>query len=488
MSTRGRLRFVSWAAVSSLPQAKKISNEDQLRVNAEYVAKHGGQVVEELVVPGESRSIILLEEACRRITAYARLVQLIEDRSFDVLVYLDRSRLGRKASLSMAIVELCHAAGIAICETESGGELIYGATYDQLLVGAIKSVAAQQEINKLTERHRMGMLARAKRGEWPSHLPWGYKYVYSVDGQRSAVVDESAAPVIQRIFDLYLSGQGATAIASQLNREYAPSPNSTAGGWVSITVQAIIRRPWRYAGYVEFNRISPTGRPFVRTPGRSAAIISEETARKVEEMAEKRRGGKQGTNTHAFSGIVWCATCGRKMRRIGIIRKNGQPTWRCRGGHKHTSIDGGVLHATLKAAIETLAEHLTDSLSDSVAEQAELDLQNAKTETKKAIEDCYARIDRLDEAYSAGVMDLDRYAKQVKALQNKLDVLTVRMKTLQSQQIKMGKPEERMARRQEVVVRGLSVIDENTPDANGFLRTHVRLWCADGRVVRVEFI
>ncbi len=76
------------------------------------MAKHGGQVVEELVVPGESRSIILLEEVCRRIPAYARLVQLIEARSFDVLVYLDRSRLGRKASLSMAIVELYHAKGL----------------------------------------------------------------------------------------------------------------------------------------------------------------------------------------------------------------------------------------------------------------------------------------------------------------------------------------------------------------------------------------
>ena len=105
---------------------------------------------------------------------------MIEARSFDVLVYLDRSRLGRKASLSMAIVELCHASGIAICETESGGELIYGATYDQLLVGAIKSVAAQQEITKLTERHRMGMLARVQRGDWPNTLPWGCTYLAGV--------------------------------------------------------------------------------------------------------------------------------------------------------------------------------------------------------------------------------------------------------------------------------------------------------------------
>ena len=137
-----KLRAVSWAAVSSLPQAKKISNEEQLRVNAVHAAMINADIHAELVVPGESRLIILVEDACKRIPAYRRLVDMIEARSFDVLIYLDRSRLGRKASLSMAIVELCHDAGIATYETESTSGLMMGDTYDQMLVGAIKSVAA----------------------------------------------------------------------------------------------------------------------------------------------------------------------------------------------------------------------------------------------------------------------------------------------------------------------------------------------------------
>ena len=93
------MRWVSWAAVSSLPQAKKVSIDDQLAENRQHAERHDGQVVAELVVPGESRSIVLFEDACRRIDAYAELKRLIDGRAFDVLVYLDRSRLGRKASL-----------------------------------------------------------------------------------------------------------------------------------------------------------------------------------------------------------------------------------------------------------------------------------------------------------------------------------------------------------------------------------------------------
>ena len=67
-----RNRWVSWAAVSSLPQAKKISNQQQLDINRQHAEKHGGEVVRELVVPGESRSIVLLETAAERIKASLR--------------------------------------------------------------------------------------------------------------------------------------------------------------------------------------------------------------------------------------------------------------------------------------------------------------------------------------------------------------------------------------------------------------------------------
>jgi hypothetical protein len=74
-------KFVSWAAVSSLPQAKKISLEDQLRTNKEHIERHGGALLAELVVPGESRNIVILEEACRRIEAYQKLYDMIEAKA-----------------------------------------------------------------------------------------------------------------------------------------------------------------------------------------------------------------------------------------------------------------------------------------------------------------------------------------------------------------------------------------------------------------------
>lgn len=82
-------RVAIWAAVSSLPQAKKVSLDDQLASGRSHAALHNASVVAELVVPGESRDIVLFEEACRRIGAYETLKGLIDNRTIDVLIYLD---------------------------------------------------------------------------------------------------------------------------------------------------------------------------------------------------------------------------------------------------------------------------------------------------------------------------------------------------------------------------------------------------------------
>lgn len=84
-----RKRWLLWSAVSSLPQARKVSLDDQLKLGAEHAAKHGGEIVGKLIVPGQSRSIVLFETARKKIKAYDELAGMIERREFDILAFLD---------------------------------------------------------------------------------------------------------------------------------------------------------------------------------------------------------------------------------------------------------------------------------------------------------------------------------------------------------------------------------------------------------------
>lgn len=487
------LRWVSWAAVSSEPQVKdKVSIDDQLNVNREHCAHHGGQLVAELVVPGQSRNIVLFEEACRRIDAYARLKELIDQKAFDVLVFLNRSRLGRKASLSMAVVELCHESGIVTFETENPPATLAvpQTSHDDMLLGAIKSVGAQREIQQLTERHRMGMLGRIKRGELPSRVPYGYIARFDEHGTRSIEIDEAAASVIQRIFAEYLAGSGTPVIADRLNADGIPTPLGRR--WESINVRSILDNIWRYAGMTEVNRRSKRNRPYVRAPGNWPAIITVELAERIVAERQQRRAHRRLANTtYLLSGLCWCMRCNRRMhvRSQAPKRPNQRRVEQivCTGPHDQRSVSYKRIVSVLRSRIAELKHFDRDELTgantmaESLAGQIEQQLAT--------LNDLAARIQRADDAYVAGRMDAARYGRQVEQIEmQRITVETEidRLRQLLADDTARGTHRQRL---EETATAGLAMLDHPDPAvANIWLRNHVRIWIDGYSVAAVEWI
>ncbi len=487
-------RWVSWAAVSSLPQAKKISNEDQLTTNREHCARHGGQLVAELVVPGESRSIVLFEDAARRIDAYARLKQLIDARAFDVLVYLDRSRLGRKASLSMAVVELCHEAGIIAYETDNPpASLAIGHDYDDALLGAIKSVGAQQEVRKMVERHESGMIGRVKRGLMTGKIPFGYLLRWQSDNGKLQPVydtDPAAAAVVRQVFDLYLAGAGYQVIADALTGQGALTATGRTA-WTASMIDAIVARVWRYAGHVEWNRINPGNRPYYRVRGNWQPIIDDSTARLVEDERERRAANHKLANAgHLLTGVCYCATCGNAMVIHRLTRYGYKSDYaRCYrhvpGGHVATDL---IMDA-LRALIADLPNRDLDSLlaDDDGSSAAVIAAQVAQQH--KALAGFASAKARADAAYVDGHMSASDYAAQVKRLRTNEEHIRAELTRLDGLAAADIHRQTRRLRIDEVVADGLAMLaSDDTAAANLWLRHHIRVWADAAKTLAIEWL
>jgi site-specific DNA recombinase len=74
--------------------------------------------------------------------------------------------------------------------------------------------------------------------------------------------DPVTAPVVQRIFDLYVGGTGLRAIAARLNTEGLPCPSAhdpnrnthrLKDGWQASTARAVLTNP-RYLGHQVWGR------------------------------------------------------------------------------------------------------------------------------------------------------------------------------------------------------------------------------------------
>lgn len=254
MTKRLQQRAAIWSGVSSRPQTERDSLEDQLRDGQALAEREGWQVVAELTVPGESRFYVDLPEAIAELdkelqpgeqNAYRQLLELIEGRKIDVLVVAGRDRLGRTDGLVSSIEDRLRRVGARVHSlrmppTGSRTGDIYGS--------AVERANLREEIERLTDRQRRGMDARARRGMLVgSQVPFGYRAAFRQEGSRTvryAVVEPGEADSFRWLVDVVM--ERTYTIAEARVRLLTLYPHRQ---WTPPMFSWMLRNPF-YAGLI----------------------------------------------------------------------------------------------------------------------------------------------------------------------------------------------------------------------------------------------
>ena len=180
--------------------------------------------------------------------------------------------------------------------------------------------------------------AKGERGvPLTTNVPFGY--LKDPNDKTRWIVDEAAAQVVKRIFRLCMEGRGPMQIAKLLQEEKVlnptaykrragiktPSPEaSDPYHWNTNTVVHILERREYTGCTVNFKtytnsiwdkkqRDTPLEKQavFYNT---HPAIIEQEVFDKVQEIRQQRHRRTKTGKSSLFSGMVYCADCGAKMR------------------------------------------------------------------------------------------------------------------------------------------------------------------------------
>ncbi|MFD0503624.1 recombinase family protein [Streptomyces chiangmaiensis] len=311
--------------------------------------------------------------------------------------------------------------------------------------------------------------------------------------------DPVAAPVVQRIFTMYVSGMSDKSIAAELTREGIPCPSAHDAtrnphrkktAWQQGAVRNILINP-RYTGYEVWNkqrkeerlldvddvtlghRTSMTHNPaeewiHSNEPAHEAIISPDlfDTARTLRRQRahahnRQERAGKQGGRPYALRGRVRCSLCGRKMQPATI---RNSVYYRCEFKDQEQALSPDLTHrrtiylredVVCRALDQWIARAFAPDRLTATIEALTLASAAASTsvthtpeqaQARQAIKDCERRLARYQAALDAGADPavvtqwINEAQRDKEAARKKLDtLLTVTRKKespLDAQQIR----------------------------------------------------
>lgn len=180
--------------------------------------------------------------------------------------------------------------------------------------------------------------ACAESGKFMGTYPaFGYKR--DPQDKHHLLIDEDTAPIVRRIFDMRAGGTTFRQIALKLNEEGVPSPGTlyyqrkgtsdprrVNHEWADQTVKNIIRNEVYIGNMVQgkcgtlsYKSRQLKAKPkdeWIRVEGTHDPIVSRETWDTVVSIEQKRvrKSDTADGIKSIFTGLVYCADCGFKMR------------------------------------------------------------------------------------------------------------------------------------------------------------------------------
>jgi hypothetical protein len=186
----------------------------------------------------------------------------------------------------------------------------------------IKVLMAKNYIDNLSEETRKGMKEKAEQGFWPSVAPLGYRNVTQADGKKIIEPDETAAPLIQKLFEWYARGDISLKEVTKKARAAGLAFRKSGARIPRSSIAAILHNRI-YTGRFDWD-----GKTYY---GRYEALISIDLWEQVQAVMDGRfaRRLKQGKRHFAFSGLIACQACGCAV--VGEIKKQRYVYYHCTG-------------------------------------------------------------------------------------------------------------------------------------------------------------
>lgn len=347
---------------------------------------------------------------------YQKMRKLMMKNQYDILIVKDLSRFSRRNSYGLVELETLRDAGIRIISI--GDNIDYPTNEDWMRI-QIYFFMNEMPVTDTSKKVKSVINRRQKDGKWICAVPYGYRLLSGKSG--AFEVDEPAAEVVRKIFELYNDGWGYKRISNWLTDEGIPTPRMRENAyrqsrgedvkreaktaWSIVSVQGILDNDF-YIGTLrqrKHTRKKINGKDVkldeldqIVFENHHTPIVDMQTFALTRQIRHDRKeqnynGGRKYINP--YSGLLRCGDCGAPM--FSLSRPDLPGTYVC-GSYHRRGLKGCNAHYTKIACLDGAVKHAIRQVRDNADGMIE-HLQKAILDEEKRLTQVPTASDSLEE-------------------------------------------------------------------------------------------
>ncbi len=283
------------------------------------------------------------------------------------------------------------------------------------MISRLLMSVSQNEIERTSERTKVGLAGAIKCGHIPHIAPLGYKHK-----DKKLVIDYSTKDVVIRIFNLYYNGYSYQKISNLFNEEKVLGKDN----WRDSTIVNILENEIYKGDFVHGKRTKhPIYYEDVVEP-----IVSKEMWEDCQVQKKKNSRSYKRTLTYLYLQKLKCPKCGRTLGGKATTKKNGNTYFYYYCNDCKIEFKEKVINDYFSQFISELVEY------DSVVNQFFLPMikqkfDEPKEQLEKEIKEQKNKLERIKKAYINGVFELKEYNEEKKIVEKSISELESKLDT-----------------------------------------------------------
>lgn len=307
---------------------ESMSIENQRSILSDYIRERGWELTDTYIDDGYTG--LNFDRP-----GFRRMIEDVKSGRINIVVVKDLSRFGRNyIQMGEYTDYLFPSVGCRFIALNDGVDT----RNENNDIMPFKNLFNEFYSRDISKKVKSAKLARARNGHcMATYAPYGY-----IRDRVSEVpyrIDETAAPVVRRIFAMRCSGMGYRGISTILNNEGImpprdhyyellgkENPHDVTHTWSDISVKQILLNEAYIGNLVQFKSAAISYKnhkqrscpreEWIRVEHTHEPLVTMEQWNKVQELAQKKRVFRNTNDgsVSLFSGLVECADCHKSMK------------------------------------------------------------------------------------------------------------------------------------------------------------------------------